>query len=262
MPKSAATGPGFLRRLLQRVTEVLKHTICTWMMLSLSIPHVRRIYALYDNSIKSTHDLRLSQSKARRGTTDLDFLEISISPAGLHPNTNKVGAIIELPTPTNTSQLRLLLGGLSSHGKLLSKISKTIRPLTKLLKNGAAFVFTSYMKTIVHELLKTLPEKRALCFPHWGAVQDGSRLPQLHTDASVGRLGAEQSPSSTRWLHSTQTLCQSRHSAQRGQLEPARAERRSNHVGLSAFDNGCSTCFRTYTDHGALTRTAHQGWRT
>ena len=46
------------------------------------------------------------------------------------------------------------------------------------------------MEVIVLDLLKTLTEKPVLCFPNWDAVQDGSRLSQLHTDASLEGFGA------------------------------------------------------------------------
>ena len=46
------------------------------------------------------------------------------------------------------------------------------------------------MEVIVRDLLKILTEKTVLCFPDWDAVQDGSRLFQLHTDASTDFLGA------------------------------------------------------------------------
>ena len=136
------------------------------------------------------HDLQLSPSKARLGATELDFLGHSIYPAGLHPDTNKVRAMTEMPMPTNISQLRSLLGGLLYYRKFLPNLSKRIRSITDLLKKGAAFVFTKDMEVILPELLKTLTEKPVLCFPDWDAVQDGCRLFQMHTDASREGFGA------------------------------------------------------------------------
>ena len=72
------------------------------------------------------HDLKLSPSKARLGATELDFVGHSISPAGLHPDTNKVRAMTEMPMPTNISQLRSLLGGLSYYRKFSSNAQRTL----------------------------------------------------------------------------------------------------------------------------------------
>ncbi|CAM9522650.1 unnamed protein product [Sphacelaria rigidula] len=135
------------------------------------------------------HDLKLSPSKPRLGATDLDFLGHSIPPAGLHPDTNKVEEMTDFPMPTNISQLRSLWGRLSFYRKFLPNLSKWMHILTELRKKGAVFFFTIDMKSITRESLKALSEKPVLCFPDWEAVQDGSRLFQLHTDASTNGFG-------------------------------------------------------------------------
>ncbi|CAN0030513.1 unnamed protein product [Sphacelaria rigidula] len=96
----------------------------------------------------------------------------------------------DLPMPTNITQLRSLLGGLSYYRNVLPNLSRRIHSITDLLKKGAAFVFIKDMEPIVCDLLKTLTEKPVFCFPDWDAVQDGSRLFQLHTDASTDEFGA------------------------------------------------------------------------
>ncbi|CAM9791111.1 unnamed protein product [Sphacelaria rigidula] len=127
-----------------------------------------------------THDSRLLPCQSHIGATDLDFLEHLISPADQHPDTKKVRAMM----PTKFSQLRSLLGGLSCYRKFLPNLSKRIRPIPDLLIKGAAFASTKDMEAIVRDLLKTLTE-----IPHL-SVQDGSRLFQLHTDASTNGFGA------------------------------------------------------------------------
>ena len=152
---------------MQRVADGLEHVI---MYLDDAIAfdaspktHVRTLREFL--SRLRTHDLKLSPSKARLGATELDFLGHSISPAGLHPDTNKVRAMIDMPMPTNLSQLRSLLGGLSYYRKFLPNLSKWIRPITDLLKKSVPFVFTKEMEAIVRDLLKILTEKPVLCFP-------------------------------------------------------------------------------------------------
>ncbi|CAM9859502.1 unnamed protein product, partial [Sphacelaria rigidula] len=137
-----------------------------------------------------TYDLKLSPSKACLGGTELDFLGLPISPAGLHPETNNVRAMAELSTPTNITQLRSLSGGLSYYRSLLPNLSKRICSITYLLQMGDAFVSTKDVKATVRDLLKTLAEKQTICFPDWEAAQDGPRLFQMHTDASIDGFGA------------------------------------------------------------------------
>ena len=65
-----------------------------------------------------------------------------------------------------------------------------IRPITALLKKGAAFDFTSTMEDTVHALLAELVTPPILVFPDWDAVDDTSRSFRLHCDASTAGLGA------------------------------------------------------------------------
>ena len=64
------------------------------------------------------------------------------------------------------------------------------RPITALLKEGAAFDFTSTMEDTVRTLLAELATPPILVFPHWDAVIDTSRPFRLHGDASTAGLGA------------------------------------------------------------------------
>ena len=96
----------------------------------------------------------------------------------------------EMLMPTNISQLRSWLGGLSYYRKFLPNLSKRILRITDLLKKGDTFIFTKDMEVIVRDSLKTLTEKPVRCFLNWDAVQDGSRLFQLHNDASLESFGA------------------------------------------------------------------------
>ena len=95
-----------------------------------------------------------------------------------------------MPMPTDIKQLRSLLGGLSYYRKFLPNMAHHIRPITALLKKGAAFDFTSAMEDTVRALLTELAAPPILVFPDWDAVIDTSRPFRLHCDASTAGLGA------------------------------------------------------------------------
>ena len=65
-----------------------------------------------------------------------------------------------------------------------------IRPITALLKKGAAFDFTSTMEDAVRALLAKFTTSPILVFPDWHAVIDTSRRLRLHCDANTAGLGA------------------------------------------------------------------------
>ena len=136
------------------------------------------------------HQPKLSPDKSRIGAARVDFLGHVISADGVRPNDDRVAALTRMPMPTDIKQLRSLLGGLSYYRKFLPNMAHHIRPVTALLKKGAAFEFTPAMETTVRTLLAELAAPPILVFPDWDAVIDTSRPFRLHCDASTAGLGA------------------------------------------------------------------------
>ena len=136
------------------------------------------------------HKLKLSPDKSRDGAAHVDVLGHIISADGVRPNDDRVAALTRMPMPTDIKQLRSLLGGLSYYRKFLPNMARHIRPLTALLKKGAAFDFTCATENTVRALLVELAAPPILVFPDWDAVIDTSRPFRLHCDASTAGLGA------------------------------------------------------------------------
>ena len=131
--------------------------------------HVHTITGLFKHLRK--HSLKLSVSKAKIGATDADFLDPTISPAGIRPNASKVAALTKTPMSADVKQLRSLFGGLTYHGKTLADMAKRIRPTTSLLKHGLKFVSSPSTETIVKTLLEALSAP-----PFWSTLT-GARSP-------------------------------------------------------------------------------------
>ena len=136
------------------------------------------------------HKLKFSPDKSRIGAARVDFLGHIISADGVRPNDDRVAALTRMPMSTDIKQLRSILGGLSYYCKFLPNMACRIRPISALLKKGAAFDFTSAMEDTVRALLAELATPPILVFPDWDAVVDTSRPFRLHCDASTAGLGA------------------------------------------------------------------------
>ena len=121
------------------------------------------------------HKLKLSPDKSRIGAARVDFLGHVILADGVRPNDARVAALARMPMTTDIKQLRSLLGGLSYYRKFLPNMAHHIRPVTALLKKGAAFEFISAMEDTVRTLLAELAAPPILAFPDWDAVIDTSR---------------------------------------------------------------------------------------
>ena len=135
------------------------------------------------------HKLKLSPDKSRDEAARVDFLGHVISADGVRPNDDRVAALTRMPMPTDIKQLRSLLDGLSYYRKFLPNMACRLRPITALLKKGAAFGFTSTMEDTVRALLAELATPPILVFPDWDAITDTSRPFRLHCNASTASLG-------------------------------------------------------------------------
>lgn len=109
----------------------------------------------------------------------------AISARGVKPNPGKISVLTNMPMPTNVSELRSLIGGLSYCRIFFFRIlHKSARPTSHLLKKGEKYIFTPEMEDTVRELLKTQASPPVLVFPDFDTAADGSRRFQFHCDSS------------------------------------------------------------------------------
>ena len=97
---------------------------------------------------------------------------------------------MKTPMQEDPRQVRSLFGGISYYRKLLQDMTRWVRPITSLLKQGVEFFFTFDMETIVRELLAELSTPPVLVYPNRDPVARNSRPFLLHCDASVDGFGA------------------------------------------------------------------------
>ena len=192
MPQGHAGSPGSFVRLMRQVTMGLNSVR---MYLDDAIvfdptptQHVESIRAFLARLVE--HNLKLSPSKAVIGAERVTFLGHSISSAGVRPDPKKVEALNHMPMPSDVSQLRSLLGGLSYYRKFLPDLAKRLRPVTDLLKQRTPFRFTPEMEKLIRDLLRELTEPHVLAYPDWDAAIDGSRPFRLYCDACRDGFGA------------------------------------------------------------------------
>ena len=77
--------------------------------------------------------------------------------------------------------------------KFLSYVSKRIRPLTALRRNGVKYVLTPAMEVIVLQILAELAARPILVFPDWDAVADDPRPFHVYGDACIDGFGVSRS---------------------------------------------------------------------
>ena len=192
MPQGSSTSPGWFFTVINEVIKNLKQ-VATYLydvvvFNSDPVAHVRTISSPFERL--RMHNLKLSPSKARLGATDANFLDHSISPAGLRPNAEKVPTLTNMPMHTDVKQVRALMGGVNYYRIVLPDLSKRLHPINALLRKEVMFAFTPAMEKLMRETLAELATPPILIFPVWDAVADGSRPFHVYCDDCIDGFGA------------------------------------------------------------------------
>ena len=112
------------------------------------------------------------------------YLGHVITPAGLKPNTDRVAAVKNCPTPQNIKELRQFLGLASYYHRFIRQFAKIAQPLHALTRKNVDFVWTTECQAAFDELREKMISAPVLAYPDF----DQSFI--LETDASVRGLGA------------------------------------------------------------------------
>ena len=199
MPQGSSASPGWFVKVINEVIKGVERVAAYLDDVIVFDPdptdHVANILALLGRLRKHLgrlrkHHLKLSPSNATIAATIADFLGHTISAGGYSPNYDKVAALTRMPMPTDNKQVRSILGGINYYGKFLPNLSRCLRPINALLKQGATFGFTPAMEAIIRAIPHELTEPPILVYPDWDAVADNSRSFRLYCDASLDGFGA------------------------------------------------------------------------
>ncbi|CAM5112400.1 unnamed protein product [Eretmochelys imbricata] len=102
----------------------------------------------HDNNLQSVLSclskagLKLNRSKCKFRQTELSFLGLTISQAGLKPDPDHILAISNAPPPTDLQTLHSFLGLTSWYAKFISSYASVIELLRELLRRSSTLVWT------------------------------------------------------------------------------------------------------------------------
>lgn len=81
--------------------------------------------------------LKLNKAKCNFGKSELRYFGHIISAEGVRPDTSKVSAVTEMPSPTNVKELLCMLGLINYLGRFLPGLSTVLHPVTQLLRKDS-----------------------------------------------------------------------------------------------------------------------------
>ncbi|CAB1110326.1 unnamed protein product [Ectocarpus sp. CCAP 1310/34] len=185
-----ASSPGWFQGIMSRVCEGLER--CMLFIDDIVIfskggkEHVVDMTHFFERVKRC--NLNLAPKKTCLGVKVVKFLGHEVTVKGLKPDPAKVASLQRIPMPTNVSQLRSLLVGLSYYYRsFLPNMAAQTRPLNNLLKKGTKFVFGTEHVEIVQRLMDKLSSPNVLAYRD---AISGVRKFRVITDASQDGLGA------------------------------------------------------------------------
>ncbi|CAI5682831.1 unnamed protein product [Oreochromis niloticus] len=128
--------------------------------------------------------LSLKLSKCQFCLSELTFLGYRVTPAGIHPDPDKVRAVTEFKVPTTTKQVRQFLGLTGYYRRFVQDYARHAESLFALTKKDVQFHWDDKCQAAVDFLKHSITSAPVLRFP------DFSRPFFIHTDACDAGLGA------------------------------------------------------------------------
>ena len=87
------------------------------------------------------HGVTLNEKKCEFKVQETKFLGYKISREGIAPDEEKVKAVLELPNPQNSTEVRRFLGMVNYYIKFLPKLAQLSQPLRELLKKCNSWIW-------------------------------------------------------------------------------------------------------------------------
>ena len=135
LPFGITSAPEHFQRKMSQLLEGLEGVVC--MMDNILIhgrdqaEHDRRVYLVLQR-IKAS-GVTLNEEKYQFSQNKIKFLGHLIDSSGVHPDPDKVQAIVNMQTPTNVPEMRRFLGMVQQMSKFSPHLADKTKPLRELL---------------------------------------------------------------------------------------------------------------------------------
>lgn len=110
-------------------------------------------------------NLQLQSPKCEFLRREVNYLGHVITEDGVKPDRAKVECIANYPVPRNTKEIKAFLGLVGYYRKFIKDFSMKSKPLTNLLKQGQAFIWTDLCQDAFMFFRKILTEEPLLQHP-------------------------------------------------------------------------------------------------
>ena len=165
LPMGLNMAPECFQRKMEETLKDLPGVICYMddiLCFGDETSHDVRLKAVMEHIQES--GLKLNQAKCVLRQTSVIFLGMKVSKDGLQVDPEKLEAVRSLKAPTNTKQLRSLLGVINHLGRFVPHVQEALKPLNDLLKANRAWVWSHPQESALSAVKQLLTEAPVLAF--------------------------------------------------------------------------------------------------
>ncbi|UYV63435.1 hypothetical protein LAZ67_2004061 [Cordylochernes scorpioides] len=188
MPFGLCNAPATFERMMDTVLKGLKWNICLCYLDDIVVygpsfeEHLKRLEVVLECLQQA--GLNVNNEKCLFGSRQLKILGHVVNENGIHPDPEKVEAILKFPSPKSIPDVRSFLGLCSYYRRFVENFSCKAKPLNDLLKNDAKFCWNEEQENAFEILKEALTSEPVL--GHF--IEDAET--HIHTDASGYGIGA------------------------------------------------------------------------
>lgn len=144
--------------------------------------HLMVLSLVFDRLVSA--GLVVSREKCKFCMPQLKYLGYVVDSYGIRPDTEKVEAILNIPPPKNTTEVRRFIGTASWYRRFVPNFSSILSPLSNLTKKNVTWNWTDECEASFQHLKECLSTAPVLNCP------DFTRQFIVQTDASAYGIGA------------------------------------------------------------------------
>lgn len=108
------------------------------------------------------YNVKVNLDKCKFFTEELEFLGHVITAGGIGPSKAKLDALLKAPVPTDVSQLRSFLGGVTYLSKFVPMLQSHLHPLHQLLQKDTKYEWTELCQKSFENVKTALRESKLL----------------------------------------------------------------------------------------------------
>lgn len=141
LPFGLCNSPGifqsFMCRTLSGINNIIIYQDDVLVMTENTIEHCKSLDQVF-SALKQA-GVKVNKNKCSFFTNSVQYLGYIFDNDGVHPNPDKIKAIIDAPTPTNLSQVQSFMGLCNFYSRFIKDFSTVFAPLYQLLKKNTKF---------------------------------------------------------------------------------------------------------------------------